>query len=85
MLLALPVKVTPVIWPVDNLPDWAYAIIRLNPLFYIVQGYRGVLLYDQPFWFQWPLDLWFWACTLFVLLLGSLLFGRLKPHFADVL
>lgn len=77
--------VTPVIWPADNLPDWAYSIIRLNPLFYIVQGYRGVLLYDQPFWFQWPLDLWFWAATLFVLLLGSLIFGRLKPHFADVL
>lgn len=77
--------VTPVIWPTANLPDWAYKILRLNPVFYIVEGYRGVLLFDQPFWFQWPLDAWFWAVTLFMLLLGSLVFRRLKPHFGDVI
>lgn len=77
--------VTPVIWPSKNMPDWAFHILRLNPVFYIVEGYRGVLLYNRPFWFQWPLDAWFWAVTFGLLVLGSLIFRRLKPHFADVI
>jgi len=77
--------VTPIIWPVSNLPAWAYNILRLNPMFYIVEGYRGVLLFDQPFWFQWPLDAWFWGITLVLLFVGSIVFRRLKPHFGDVI
>lgn len=77
--------VTPIIWPVSNLPEWALNILRLNPMFYIVEGYRGVLLFDQPFWFQWPLDAWFWGITLALMLLGSIVFRRLKPHFGDVI
>jgi len=76
---------TPVVWPAQNLPPRLLHVIELNPVFYVVEGYRNALLYGRPLSAQWPLDLYFWAVTAVLLVLGSGVFRRLKPHFADVL
>src|SRR5207244_10711172 len=69
----------------QNLSGAALTIVRLNPVFYVVEGYRNALLYQQPLSAMWPLDVYFWAVTLGLFFFGALVFTRLKPHFADVL
>lgn len=76
---------TPILWPVENLSARMLRLFELNPLFYIVQGYRNAFLYGRPLFALWPLDLYFWGVTTLVLAVGGLVFRRLKPHFADVL
>lgn len=74
---------TPIVWSPDNLPEQYQPILRYNPLDYIIQGYRGVLLSHQlPDAGQ---TVYFWSVALFFLLTGSYVFSRLKPQFADVM
>jgi lipopolysaccharide transport system permease protein/teichoic acid transport system permease protein len=76
---------TPIVWPAQNLSEGALRVVQLNPLFYVVEGYRNAFLYGKPLTAQWPLDLYFWAVVAGLFVLGAVLFQRLKPHFAEVL
>ena len=75
---------TPIFWPTSMFSPKIIAILKLNPMFYIVQGYRDSLLFNRPFWHNWQYGLYFWAITLTSLLIGITVFQKLKPHFADV-
>jgi len=61
-------------------------ILEANPLFYLVQGYRESLGATKGVWFwqHWLLTIYFWGVTLVFLVVGMLVFKRLRPHFADV-
>ena len=76
---------TPILWNIDTLnPKWHW-VFKLNPMFYIVQGYRDSLI-DKRWFFEKPgLTAYFWILTLIVFVLGAYIFRRLKVHFADVL
>lgn len=76
---------TPIFWNIGLLPENLHAAIRLNPMFYIIEGYRKSFIYGQPFWNDYNLGLYYWGFTLAVLIIGVVLFKKLSPHFADVL
>jgi ABC-type polysaccharide/polyol phosphate export permease len=76
---------TPILWPAQHLTAPAKYVVALNPLFYIVEGYRSAFLQHRVTWSSWPLDVYFWAVAGTLFLLGAFVFNRLKPHFADVL
>jgi len=76
---------TPIFWDLSIMPEKVQAMLKLNPMFYIVQGYRESFLYFVPFWHHPAMTLYFWGVTLFVFALGATIFLRLRPHFADVL
>ncbi len=78
---------TPIMWNVDTieLSPVLIGILKLNPLYYIVTGYRDALIYKQWFWQNLGMTVYFWAVVLVFWGLGKLIFGRLRPHFADVL
>ncbi len=85
ILLQIGMWATPILWNIENLsPTWRL-IISINPLVYIVNGYRNSVCYGAWF-FE---DIWgtvyFWVVTIIIFCLGTTLFKRLKPHFADVL
>lgn len=75
---------TPVFWDPSIFSKKTIMLLKLNPMFYIVTGYRNSLLYDQPFWENWQLTLYFWGMTFLALVVGIVVFNKLKPHFADV-
>lgn len=54
-------------------------------MFYVVQGYRDAFFGEQWFWEKPLLTIYFWVVTLILLVVGSIVFKRLKPHFSDVL
>lgn len=85
IILQIGVWATPIIWSYTIIPEKFQWIIKLNPMFYIVEGYRDSLYAEQWFWQKPVLSCYFWAFTLIVLLIGKKVFNKMKPHFADVL
>jgi ABC-type polysaccharide/polyol phosphate export permease len=67
------------------MPDAYRPLLKLNPLYYIVEGYRGSLLYQVPFWHDGYAMLYYWTLSLALLVVGCVVFRKLKPEFGDVL
>lgn len=80
--------ITPIMWSdgamLGSHPVIAF-IIKLNPMYYIVQGYRDAMINHVWFFERGPETLYFWAVTIILFMVGASVFNRLKPHFADVI
>jgi lipopolysaccharide transport system permease protein/teichoic acid transport system permease protein len=76
---------TPIFWNIDMIPERFQIYLKINPIFYIVQGYRESFIYKVPFWEHPVYAVYFWGLSCVILVLGILVFRRLRPHFADVL
>ena len=79
---------TPILWNLTTLtashPKLKF-IFKLNPMNYIVEGYRNALIDKIWFWETFYSTAYFWILTLCMFALGAIVFKRLKVHFADVL
>jgi len=76
---------TPIFWDINIMPLKIQHILKLNPMFYIVQGYRESFIYFSPFWRHPYQTLYFWVLAVTIFISGALIFKKLKPQFADVL
>ncbi len=77
---------TPIMWSITRIEGTVFeTIFKLNPLYYVVNGYRQSLFGQTWFFEDWRLTLYFWAVTILLFAFGTVVFKRLKPHFADVL
>ena len=76
---------TPVFWSMKIVPEKYHWIIELNPMVYIIEGYRNSMIYHTWFWEDLGRTFYFWAITMIIFILGTLIFRKLKPYFADVL
>lgn len=76
---------TPIFWSIDIIPEQYQSIVQLNPMFYIVDGYRNTLIHQTWFWNTNGLSFYFLAATAVILITGAMVFKRLRPHFGDVL
>lgn len=83
--LQVGVWLTPIMWDVSIFPEKWRWIFKLNPIYYIVNGYRDALLDKIWFWDHFYFTLYFWLFTIAAFGFGTLIFKRLKVHFADVL
>lgn len=76
---------TPILWKIGMIPEEYQILFKLNPVFYIVNGYRSALLEKTWFWEDFYSTMFFWIITAVIFGIGALIFKRLKVHFADVL
>jgi lipopolysaccharide transport system permease protein len=76
---------TPIFWPLDYMPESVRIWFKLNPMFYVVQGYRESFLSFVPFWHHPTLTIYFWSVTAVMFVLGAIVFQRLRPSFTDLL
>ena len=77
---------TPILWNIGMLhDDKIVTLFKLNPLVYIVNGYRNAIYGDEWFFEHFYSSTYFWIFTVTLFCIGSLIFKRLKVHFADVL
>lgn len=76
---------TPIVWTIDIVPEKYHWLLQLNPLWYVIDGYRKSLLYQQPVWADVTASAYYWLAAAVIFVVGALLFRRLKPEFADVL
>jgi lipopolysaccharide transport system permease protein len=75
--------VTPICYPESNLPSSAMLILRKNPLYVLVSGYRAVFLEGHAPEALPLVKLWIVAAVVF--LLGHAWFDKLRKGFADVI
>jgi len=75
---------TPILWDISIMPPAIQYYVKLNPMYYIVQGYRDSFIGHVGFWQHPKLSLSYWIVAIAVFFVGALVFKRLKPHFADV-
>lgn len=87
IVLQVGIWLTPIMWDVNMLENypWLIKLFKFNPMYYIVTGYRDSMLGHEWFWKHWGWTAYFWIVTAILFALGSWMFKRLKPHFADVL
>lgn len=87
IILQVGVWMTPILWNIDTMQvsDTIKKLLKLNPVYYIVQGYRDALINKAGFWEHPWLTLYFWLFTLLAFFIGTRLFKKLRLHFADVL
>lgn len=76
---------TPIFWSISLVPAKYLVYVKLNPMFYIVQGYRDTFINHVWFWERAVNSLYFLGITLFFFIFGAIVFKRLRPHFGDVL
>lgn len=84
IVLQIGMWATPIMWNIDKAGNFRW-LFELNPVAYIVNGYRSAIFDKQWFFEQTYSTLYFWGITALLLLIGATLFKRLKVHFADVL
>ena len=76
---------SPILWRISIVPGQYQWIIKLNPAYYIIDGYRDSLLYHIDVFQHMAHTLYFWAIVIVLMTIGSNTFNKLRPHFADVL
>jgi len=85
MLIQFGFWLTPIFWSMKMIPEKYHWIIKLNPMVYIIDGYRDSMIYHRWFWENLPMTFYYWSVTMIIFILGGLTFRKLRPHFADVL
>lgn len=85
MLLQFGFWGTPVLWSYKLFPEKYLYFLKLNPVYYIVEGYRNCFIYHTWFWENPLITLYYWTFTGLLMICGAVTFKKLRPHFADVL
>lgn len=76
---------TPIFWNLKMIPEQFQFFLKLNPAYYLIEGYRQSFIYNEWFWEHLHLTAYFWTLTAIFMLIGAWCFKKLRPHFADVL
>ena len=86
IILQVGMWATPILWNMYD-PKWDRIrfFIKLNPVAYIVEGYRSSIYGEQWFWQHFYSSTYFWIATGLIFVVSALIFKKLKPQFADVM
>lgn len=85
IILQIGMWATPILWDISVISDKMKPFFKLNPMVYIVNGYRSAI-YEQEWFFEhFYSSAYFWIFTVTLFCIGSLIFKKLKVHFADVM
>lgn len=77
-----------VLWPLSKLEDfpWLMNIMQLNPLYYLIEGYRAAFFGTEWYFMtNGLLTLYFWLVVFLLLIIGAGLHMRFRKHFIDFL
>ena len=85
IFLQIGMWMTPIMWSYTIVPKQLQWIVKLNPMYYIVEGYRDTFINHVWFFQRYFQTIYFWVIALGLFVIGAIIFKKLKPHFADVL
>jgi teichoic acid transport system permease protein len=83
-VLRLLMYISAVIVPLENYPEATQRIFRLNPLTYVVEGYRNCLIYNTGILPHWERATYFWVFSIFMYVLGCCIHMKLRKQFIDL-
>lgn len=85
IILQVGIWATPIMWSALNISAELNKVMKLNPVYYVVNGFRDSFL--DKVWF-WQRPVWtagYWIVVFILYVVGRNIFKRLQTHFADVL
>lgn len=86
IVLQVGIWMTPIMWDANILGSGVLRFIfKLNPMYYIVDGFRDALLGDSWLGDKVMWTIYFWVLAAGIFMAGATIFRKLKIHFADVL
>lgn len=87
IILQVGTWMTPIMWNIQSidLPPVLISILKLNPMYYVVEGYRQALITNEWVWNNPGGTIYFWIVVAGFFGVGSYVFKKLRVHFADVL
>ncbi|WP_436240931.1 ABC transporter permease [Paenibacillus sp. LjRoot56] len=85
ILLQFGIWLTPIMWVETVVPEQFRWILKINPVYYIVNGYRESLINGNWFFQNPRLTIYFWVFTIVLSIIGAVFYKKMKPQFADVL
>ena len=74
---------TPILWDIGNVSEKFQRILKLNPIYYLVVGYRDCFFYHEGFLYYANQMILFWGFTLACFLLGSTIMYKFRTRFID--
>ncbi|TGL56531.1 ABC transporter permease [Leptospira ognonensis] len=77
--------ISPIFWDLNTYPEKYRIFMKLNPFYYIINGYRQSFIYQKPFYEDTFSMIYFWSFTLVCICLGIFTYKRLRPEFGDVI
>ncbi len=85
VILQIGFWVSPIFWDLNTFPEKYRILLKLNPLTYVMQGYRKSFIYGEPFWNDIGGLIYFWTFTIIILAIGMITYKKLRPDFGDVI
>lgn len=85
MLIQFGFWLTPIFYSLDIVPQKFHFLYSFNPVYYVTQGYRNTMIHKIWFWEDIPGMIIFWFIAALLMIIGTMLFKKLRPHFADVI
>lgn len=77
---------TPILWSIPkSLPLFAQKILKMNPIFYIVQGYRDCFFFHKGIFHYTSSMIAFWCATIILFAFGSYMMYKFKHKFIDMI
>ena len=84
IVLQIGMWATPIMWNIEKAGDYQ-KLFKLNPMTYIVNGYRSAIFEKEWFFEHFYSTTYFWIVRVLLFVIAAILFKRLKVHFADVM
>lgn len=82
---------TPILWPISRFDSQALLdvvvrfVMKINPIYYIVCGYRDCFLYHYGFMYYWKQMVVFWGVTAVLFIIGCWMMYKFKHKFIDMI
>ena len=85
VLLNILMWTAPIIWNFSMVPESLRWVFMMNPMFYIISGFRDSLLYSRPISSMGYYCFYFWGIVAMAWFFGMRLYKKILPHLPDVL
>lgn len=76
---------TPILWTMDNLSKGIQNLMKCNPFYYVVEGYRNCLLFHDSMITSLTQTIFFWFIVIVLFIIGSNLLYKFKYKFIDLI
>lgn len=84
--LRMVLYLSPVLWQMSVLAAPLPTILKINPLYYLIEGYRAALFGTGWYFLEhWQYTLYFWALVIVIFLFGAKLHMKFRRHLIDYL
>lgn len=84
VVMQLGIWITPIFWSIEQIPASFSFLLKANPAYYLVSGYRDIFLLHKWFWENPMLTIYFWLILIISLFISKAIFNKLRPIFADI-